>query len=79
VRFASDGHRSDGVDRVVDLHRGAGGELGPRRSSRRAGSGGGSGPGTRVEVLLKVYANAFDGHEETARQRVMEALGHLLS
>jgi integrase len=32
--------------------------------------------GHSVEVLLKVYAKTLDGHEELARRRVLEALGH---
>lgn len=32
--------------------------------------------GHSVEVLLKVYAKTLDGHDELARRRVMEALGH---
>jgi integrase len=32
--------------------------------------------GHSVEVLLKVYAKCLDGHDETARRRVQEALGH---
>jgi integrase len=32
--------------------------------------------GHSVEVLLKVYAKCLDGHEEVARRRVQEALGH---
>lgn len=32
--------------------------------------------GHSVEVLLKVYAKCLDGHDEVARRRVQEALGH---
>lgn len=32
--------------------------------------------GHSVEVLLKVYAKCLDGHDEIARRRVQEALGH---
>lgn len=32
--------------------------------------------GYSVEVLLKVYAKCLHGHEEVARRRVQEALGH---
>lgn len=32
--------------------------------------------GHSVEVLLKVYATCLDGHDEIARRRVQEALGH---
>jgi integrase len=32
--------------------------------------------GHSVEVLLKVYAKCLDGHEEIARSRVQQALGH---
>jgi hypothetical protein len=32
--------------------------------------------GHSVEVLLKVYAKCLDGQDETARRRVMAALGH---
>ncbi|MGH3852172.1 MAG: site-specific integrase [Pseudonocardiaceae bacterium] len=32
--------------------------------------------GHSVEVLLKVYAKCLDGHDELARRRVQEALGH---
>ncbi|MGB6161275.1 MAG: tyrosine-type recombinase/integrase [Pseudonocardiaceae bacterium] len=32
--------------------------------------------GHSVEVLLKIYAKCLDGHDEAARRRVQEALGH---
>ncbi|HJT03100.1 MAG TPA: hypothetical protein VJ757_05650 [Pseudonocardiaceae bacterium] len=32
--------------------------------------------GHSVEVLLKVYAKCLDGHDEVARARVQDALGH---